>query len=602
MPPTPALSHDAPAAGGVPGAPAAPAAGPFPLAERLERHLGDPAGTAGPFTYADAVRLDEESLFPAAICADLDEFGLARHYVPAEHGGDLARYDEALQMTRAVARRDLTVAIGHGKTYLGAVSVWVSGDAAQAAALGATIISGVPVSWGLTERDHGSDLLAGEMTATATEDGYRVTGEKWLINNATRGQVLCALVRTRPEGGARGFSLLLIDKSTLPEGTVTCLPKVATLGIRGADISGLRLAGAPVPSGALVGREGGGIETVLKGLQLTRTLCAALSLGAADHALRLAAGFADDRHLYGRRLADLPYAAHTLGELLADHLLGEALALVAARSIHTLTGEMTALSACVKYLVPTLTETLVARARKLLGARSLLLDLGVGGRFEKLERDNRIVSLFDGNTVVNLHALINQFPGLARAWRDGPQAPLEAPPEGLRVACDLSAPLPRFEPGRLSLVTRRGLSVLRALPHAAHELDTLARATPALRPVADLAARFTAAADVVHAAMARQEQSRMDVPPGAYELAGRFTLCVAGAAAVALWLGNRETWTEGLWRDGAWLHAALTRAMDGLGEPVPGDEPPFPELAGWLLEQARTGRPVSLVPGEAVPS
>lgn len=88
---------------------------------------------------------------------------------------------------RAVARRDLTVAVAHGKTFLGAVSVWVGGTRRQAEELAGLVMDGAAVSWGLTERDHGSDLMAGETVARPDTDGYLVSGEKWLINNASRG-------------------------------------------------------------------------------------------------------------------------------------------------------------------------------------------------------------------------------------------------------------------------------------------------------------------------------------------------------------------------------------------------------------------------------
>ncbi len=70
-----------------------------------------------------------------------------------------------LRLLRAVSRIDLTVAAAHGKTYLGAVSTWIAGDDGAARRLGRRIADGEVVSCALTERDHGSDLLAGEVTA-----------------------------------------------------------------------------------------------------------------------------------------------------------------------------------------------------------------------------------------------------------------------------------------------------------------------------------------------------------------------------------------------------------------------------------------------------
>ncbi|MEV8410510.1 acyl-CoA dehydrogenase family protein, partial [Streptomyces niveus] len=424
---------------------------PYRLAEEFDRFLGDPDDPGEVFSYARCAELDEKEEFPADICDRFQEWGLSDEYVPVEHGGRLHDYEQVLQLVRTVARRDLTCAIGHGKTYLGGVCVWVAGSAEQGARLGADIMAGVPVSLGLTERAHGSDLLANDVRTDDKADHWAVSGEKWLINNATRGSVLSLLTRTHPDGGPRGFSVLLVDKRELDEGTYRHLPKIPTLGIRGADISGIAFDGARVPRSALVGAEGAGLEIVLKALQLTRTMCAALSLGAGDHGLRLGLDFAEERELYGRRLIDIPQARHVLAGAAADVLLHEAVALVAARAVQTQTAELSVTSAVVKYLLPTGTDQVLADLTGLLGARAFLKGVHANGRFQKVERDHRIVGLFDGNTLVNLNSLVNQFRPLVRGFKRG-----TGDTAGAGAACDLATPLPPLDPSKLSLVARHG--------------------------------------------------------------------------------------------------------------------------------------------------
>lgn len=566
---------------------------PYRLAGELDRFLGNPYDPQVTFSYARSVELDDREEFPADICRRLEEWGLADYYVPARHGGRLQDYEQLLQLIRVVARRDLTTAIGHGKTYLGGVCVWVAGSAEQAARLGADIRAGVPVSLGLTERAHGSDLLAGEVSggaaAAAPGGGWLVSGEKWLINNATRGSVLSLLTRTDPAGGPRGFSVLLVDKRELDETAYRHLPKVRTHGIRGADISGIAFDGALVPRHALVGAEGGGVETVIKALQLTRTLCAALSLGAGDHGLRIGLDFAERRELYGRRLIDLPKARATLGTAAADLLLHEALALFASRAVHTQTAEMSLTAAVTKYLLPSGTEEVLTELTRLLGARAFLKDVFAHGRFQKLERDHRIVGLFDGNTLVNLNSLVNQFRSLVRGYRRG-----NGDTAGAAAAYDLGLPLPPLEPDRLSVVARRGSGVLATLPASVAELARRAAVRPALRPAHAAALRLLAVTDAVHAEMESRQDVLADVPPGAFETARRYTLCYAGAACLGLWTANADRLSEGataaLWRDGLWLRAALERVLARLGEP---DAPAGAEPAGCheeLLAQARAAR------------
>lgn len=576
--------------------PAAPVFGPARFTERVEEQLGDPADTGQVFSFATCAELDAREEFPADICRMLDELGLPGYYVPAVHGGALRDYTDLLQLIRLLSRRDFTVALAHAKTYLGAVCVWVGGGAEQASRLGARVNAGAVVSLALTEREHGSDVLAGELSATRLPDrsGYRLTGEKWLINNASRADLVCVLARTDPAGGPRGFSLLLVDKSVLPAGSHRPLPKVRTHGVRGADISGIAFDNpdvpADIPADALVGAEGAGLEIVLKGFQITRTLCSAMSLGMADHALRIATEFAAGHRMYQRSLIDLPHARRTLAEAYADVLTAEAVSLVATRSIHALPSELSVVSAVVKYLVPTTIERTIADLGQVLGARSLLTESYADGRFQKLQRDHRIVGIFDGSTVVNLNSLINQFAGLARGYRSGA---VDRP--GLAAAATIAGPPPEFDRDRLSLVSRNGCSLVQDLPDAVARLAAVAP-----DDVVAQAVRIRDIADQLHRDMAAYRPTARDVPAEAFELARRYALCFAAAACVRLWLDNAD-WAAGvaLWSDGMWLRATLDRLLRELAPGrVDGGEPDavYDRLADELWTRFTDGQLFSLLP------
>ncbi|MGW5120643.1 acyl-CoA dehydrogenase family protein [Streptomyces noursei] len=532
------------------------------------------------FLPGTLARLDEREEFPDEAVRLLDDAGLPAHYVLPPDGD----FSETVRLLRTVARRDLTVAIAHGKTFLGSAPVWVAGTPDQAARLAERVRAGEPVCWGLTERDHGADLLASEFTAVADTDagegggagGWRLTGEKWLINNATRSTLACVLARTDPAGGGRGFSLFLVDKQRLPQGSWRNLPKVRTHGIRGADISGFTLADAPIPADALVGEEGGGILVVLKTLQLTRTACTALSLGAADHALRLARDFVSGRELYGRRLADVPHVRRILGRAAAAALTAEAVSVLSARSVHTLPGELSAISALTKAYVPPLTQQTLTSLGELLGVRGFLTS-PPGGGFAKLERDHRICAIFDGSTVVNRAALLNQMPRLARQL-----SRRRADTEGLRAAADLSAPLPPFDRDRLTMLSVTGCSAVQVLPETAERIR--AHGPPQAGPLIDrLIAEFarleTELADFVPVAGG--------LPSTAFGIAEAYERAYAAAACLLLWLENPPLRTGRLGTDGLWLRACLTALLgaddtevfDALADVLLGT--PAPEFTLW---------------------
>lgn len=564
----------------------------FALAESLERHLGDPDDEI-PFSTVRSLAHDETETFPTEACHALESWGIQNYYVPSAHGGSLARYEDALQLMRVVARRDLTVAIGHGKTYLGAVCAWVGADPAQAAALGRRVRDRAVVSLCLTERAHGSDLLSSEFAARRTGGGFLLDGEKWLINNASRGDVLCLLAATDTAGGPRSMSLFLVDRHALPEGTVRSLPKVLTHGIRGADISGIALRQAPVPVDALVGEVGGGLEILLKALQVTRTMCTSLSLGAGDTALRLACRFALERRLHGRTLVQLPQARRTLAEAYADLLLAEVVAISAARGIDALPGEASVSSAVAKYLVPSSMDATIARLGGLLGARAFLMDVHARGLFQKVERDHRIVGLFDGNTLVNLQGLVTQGRSLARGFNTR-----RTPAVDLEAMFALTREPSNLDPSRLRLASAQGSSVLNAFPDAVAQLAALTPDTPGLRAAADLARRVLDSCQSVHASLASPPGRVSDIGPEAFAAAKRYALCFAAASSVLFYLHNHEQAGTGrtseLWDDATWLRAVLGRLLWRLHGPDERAAAHVDALAEPLLAQTRTARLFSL--------
>lgn len=391
-------------------------------AAALEQALADAGDRFNPFGWHQALALDEREAFPEALANELIRHGVLLHFVPRRDGGRLESITEAALLMRVAARRDLTAAIALGQAFLGSVPVWLKGDAQQRARQAQALTQGRLAALALTEEAHGSDLLA---TSTRL-DGSALTGAKWLINNATRGELLTVLARSNDGPGLSACTLVQLDKPAAT-GWKT-LPKIPTHGIRGADISGIVLdhAGPVTPLGA----EGSGIELTLKSLQVTRIGCAAFSLGAADTALRLALEFALDRKLYGATAFDIPHVRAVLTTAFLDLLIAEAVSIGAWRGLHVAPEQMSLASAVTKYFVPTRCEQLIRDVAVVFGARHWLRE----GYFQKLMRDASVVSLFDGSTAVNLEGIALQLSRLKGA----------GDPTRAKLRFDPSTPTPAF--------------------------------------------------------------------------------------------------------------------------------------------------------------
>jgi alkylation response protein AidB-like acyl-CoA dehydrogenase len=534
-------------------------------AERLEKFLGDPFCSDNSFTFLRAVEYDERDEYPEQFCNLLNDWQLADYYIPGHCGGQLTNYGELISLLRVVARRDLTTVIAHAKTFLGGAPVWVGGESEQQRRLAQKIKSRDQISLALTERNHGSDLLAGELRATPTSHGYCLSGEKWLINNATRGAALSVLARTDTRQGPRSFSVFFVEKEELDATRFRPLAAVKTYGIRGADISGLGFDNCVVPAASLVGQLGSGLEIMLKSLQLTRTIVPALSLGAADTALRTTLRFLRSRRLYGKNALDMPYIQTQLVDAFIDLLICECVSVSAARSIHVIPDQMSVLSAIAKYFVPTVVDNSLKNMAVLLGARHYLRQEHDAGIYQKILRDHSIVGIFDGNTALNLDAISLQLRHLSAEITRNKSEKTEQS-KRLEAIFNLTEILPDFDVTRLALLNRgrndvmQGLALMRdALVdcNARSESDTGSEIMAAILPAIERVIVKIKKCD--HRVV---ELSGRDAEPGVsvemMELARQYCFAHASAACLQMWWYNRSSLGDFVGR-GEWLVLALDR-------------------------------------------
>ncbi len=535
-------------------------------ARDLEIAMGNPLED-GLFGYAHRVAEDEDERYPEDVLRWLDGWGMQQHYVPLSVGGVLQDFEVLFSLVRAVSRRDLTIAVSHAVSFLGSVGVWIAGNEAQKYWLADRLLRGDRVSLALTEREHGGDLLSCETRAHVDSQGHGfLHGEKWLINGATRNPLISVLARTSLNGGPRGFSLFLFEKRTAQSGSFECLDKVRTLGVRGGDVSGIRFHRAAVHQSVMVGALGEGFEVVLKGLQLSRLMCGAISLGATDTAFQVALDFALGRRVYGGTVFDIPQCKRLLIESWVDLWLCESMITAAARSLHFVPSEASVHSAVIKYLVPRLLDQTFRQLSIILGARYFLREEYHAGIFQKMLRDSSLVSLFDGSSIVNLYSLTTQFKALARVWKDEVNRPSDGPTPPV---CDLTAPLPDFAWNGLSLTSdgqncfigslRSSLLTLRSLKHSNR---WPAEATMALQQQTE---HLAGSADTLMTEMgAINAGSPHSVSSEAFDLACNFCVLQGAAMVLQMWLANQGQ-TGKRFADVQMLILALARLNACLG-------------------------------------
>src|SRR2546425_8432285 len=111
------------------------------------------------------------------------------------------------------------------------------------------------VALGVTEPSGGSDIAHVQTTARREGDAYVVNGAKMFITNGVNADLVVILVRTKPEGGHQGLSVLVVERGT-PGYSVG--RKLNKLGWRASDTAELVFQDCRVPVENRLGEENGG--------------------------------------------------------------------------------------------------------------------------------------------------------------------------------------------------------------------------------------------------------------------------------------------------------------------------------------------------------
>lgn len=261
------------------------------------------------------------------------ELGLLAAGVPAEYGGfpdrDF-RYNAILTETA----QEFGLALGglRVQTDICLPYLLEAADDAQRAEWLPRMVSGdAVVSLAISEPGAGSDIKS--MTTTAVRDGdaFVVNGSKTFISNGATSDLVILAVRSRPEGGREGLSLLLVDTTTPGFERGRTLHK---LGLKEQDLAELFFRDMRVPVSALLGVEHGAFAALTSNLAQERLSIAVNSQASAAAALHAATSlFSGGRNpqsvkfaladsasevAAGQALIDQALAAHVSGTLLPE--------------------------------------------------------------------------------------------------------------------------------------------------------------------------------------------------------------------------------------------------------------------------------------------
>jgi alkylation response protein AidB-like acyl-CoA dehydrogenase len=531
----------------------------FDRAEDLEQFLGDPVDPSTTLSFKRAVELDESEEYPYHVLRSLQQWGLTDYFVPTESGGKLGSFDEAAALLKVISRRDLTVALLTLDDYAGAAPIWITGTHRQKLKAAEMISSGSHISPAYFEE---AGPFHDGTRAQITQKGYVLNGEKSLINNARRSDALTVSARTDDRNETQDFRIFFIEYADLNGSGYSLLDRARTTGIRGADIGGIDFVDCLIPHKALVGDRDQGLDLALKARLMTWALSAALSVGAADTALRITLSFALSRNLYGNTVFTIPHARGILVDAFVDQLICDCVSVSAARALHAGTEHVVNWSLAVNYFVAPAVEASIRNLSVLLGSRYYLREEYYCGIFQKILRDIAVVNSLQ-RVPLNLGPMVSHLRNLKVVQESGASKSGLDHITLLEPIFSLSSPLPPFDPRRLGLSNGDQFDLARTLESAPDLFTKRLAGDAAHREAIEAAKALTLGLieemnkerDLVAELKAGVEP---DESPLALELVRRHSVLSSAAACIYLWAFNRDT-SDAFFQRGEWLALCLQR-------------------------------------------
>jgi alkylation response protein AidB-like acyl-CoA dehydrogenase len=289
-----------------------------------------------------ATELEHADTYPTQIVEGMKEMGLFGLMIPEEYGGlgeSLLTYALTVE---EIARGWMSVSGIVNTHFIVAYMLIRHGTDEQKDHFLPKMATGeIRGAFSMSEPGCGSDVSAIKTRAVRDGDGadaeFVIDGQKmWLTNGGTANLVA---VLTKTDEGAdsvyRNMTTFLIEKEpgfgeVAPGLTVP--GKIEKMGYKGVDTTELVLTGYRVPANRVLGGETGrGFYQMMDGVEVGRVNVAARGCGVAQRAFELAVDYAQQRHTFGKRIADHQAVMFRLAEMATKVEAAHQMMVMAAR-------------------------------------------------------------------------------------------------------------------------------------------------------------------------------------------------------------------------------------------------------------------------------
>ena len=341
-----------------------------------------------------AAEVDDQSRFPEEARKALTSAGFHATHIGEAYGGEGADAVATCIVIEEVARVDASASLIPAVNKLGSVPIILSASEELKQRVLPSIAGGASmISYGLSEREAGSDAAAMRTRARRDGDTWVLNGTKAWITNAGVSDWYTVMAVTDPEQKANGISAFVVHRDD-PGFDVG--PKERKMGIKGSPTRELYFSDCTIPVDRMIGAEGTGFKTALRTLDVTRPTIGAQAVGIAQGALDAAVAYTKDRRQFGTSVSDFQGVQFMLADMEMRIEAARHLVYVAAAAGDRGDPDVTRVSASAKAFASDVAMQVTTDAVQLFGGAGYTQDFPV----ERMMRDAKITQIYEGTNQV----------------------------------------------------------------------------------------------------------------------------------------------------------------------------------------------------------
>ncbi|MGZ4653151.1 MAG: acyl-CoA dehydrogenase family protein [Oryzihumus sp.] len=351
-----------------------------------------------------AAAVDEEARYPQEAHDALVASDFFAPHIPEEYDGVGADALATCIVIEEVARADASASLIPAVNKLGTMPLILGASEQVKAKYLPPVARGESTfSYGLSEREAGSDTASMKTRARQDGDGWVLNGQKSWITNAGVSEYYTVLAVTDPEG-KRGSNVtaFVVEKSDEGFGFGE---KERKLGIKGSPTRELHFDNVRIPGDRVVGGVGEGLKIALRTLDHTRVTIGAQAVGIAQGALDFAIGYVKERRQFGSRVADFQGIQFMLADMAMELEAARQMVYVAAAKSERGDKDLPFFGAAAKCYASDVAMKVTTDAVQLLGGSGYVKDFPV----ERMMRDAKITQIYEGTNQIQRVVMARQL-------------------------------------------------------------------------------------------------------------------------------------------------------------------------------------------------